>query len=184
MSRIGKQFIKIPNNLKIKIKKQYIYIIGKLGKLKQKINSKIIIKINNKKIFIINKNKNNKYYKSLHGLYRMLIYNMIYGVTYGFNKQLELIGIGYKAEVYKNGKILMLNLGYSHNIVLHVCKKISISIDNINSNNIIINLFSIDKQLLGIVASKIRSFKKPDPYKGKGIRYKNEKIIIKTGKTV
>ncbi|MDH3005157.1 MAG: 50S ribosomal protein L6, partial [Candidatus Shikimatogenerans sp. JK-2022] len=79
---------------------------------------------------------------------------------------------------------LILNLGYSHKIVFHVCNKINIKVDNIKGNNPIINLYSIDKQLLGIVASKIRSLKKPDPYKGKGIRYKNEKIIIKTGKTV
>ncbi|MDH3004220.1 MAG: 50S ribosomal protein L6 [Candidatus Shikimatogenerans sp. JK-2022] len=184
MSRIGKNYIKIPNNVKIKIKKNYINIKGRLGKLKRKLNNYLLIKVDNNKIYIINKKKDSKKYKSLHGLYRMLIYNMIYGVNIGFKKQLELVGIGYKAETNKNGRILILNLGYSHNIVLHVCSKINITVDNIKGRNPIINLFSIDNQLLGIVASKIRSFKKPDPYKGKGIRYINEKIIIKTGKTV
>ncbi|WGH25211.1 MAG: 50S ribosomal protein L6 [Candidatus Shikimatogenerans bostrichidophilus] len=184
MSRIGKKQINIPNNVNVLIKKNYIYIKGKLGELKEYVNKNIKIKKEKNSIFILNSLKNNKKYKSLHGLYRMLIYNMIYGVNIGFKKQLELVGIGYKAETYKNGRILILNLGYSHNIAIHVCKKINITVDNIKGNNPIINLYSIDKQLLGIVASKIRSLKKPDPYKGKGIKYKNEKIIIKTGKTV
>ncbi|MDH3004575.1 MAG: 50S ribosomal protein L6 [Candidatus Shikimatogenerans sp. JK-2022] len=184
MSRIGNKFIIIPENIYIKKKKDYIYIKGKLGKLKQKLNKNIKIKIVSNKLYLINKKKNNKKYKSLHGLFRMLIYNMIYGVSIGYKKQLELVGIGYKAETNKNGRILILNIGYSHTIVFHACKEIFIEVDNIKGNNTIINLYSIDKQLLGLVANKIRSLKKPDPYKGKGIRYKNEKIKIKTGKTV
>ncbi|WGH25028.1 MAG: 50S ribosomal protein L6 [Candidatus Shikimatogenerans bostrichidophilus] len=181
MSRIGNKFIIIPKNINIKVKYNKISVKGKLGKLKIKINKNIKILIKENKINLIN--KNNKY-KGLHGLYRMLIYNMIYGVTKGFKKQLELIGVGYKAEVYKKGRILILNLGYSHNIIFHVCKEINITIDYIKGANYIINLHSIDNQLLGIVASKIRSLKKPDRYKGKGIRYKNENIILKPGKTV
>ncbi|WGH26654.1 MAG: 50S ribosomal protein L6 [Candidatus Shikimatogenerans bostrichidophilus] len=184
MSRIGKKYIIIPNNVNIYFKKKYIYVNGKLGILKEKINNNIKIKINNNKIYFFNKKKEEKKYKSLHGLYRMLIYNMIIGVKKGFNKKLELVGVGYKAEVYNNGKILKLNLGFSHEIIIKFCKFINISILNIKSNNTIINVFSINKQLLGIVVSKIRSIKKPDPYKGKGIRYKNEKIILKKGKTV
>ncbi|MDH3004924.1 MAG: 50S ribosomal protein L6 [Candidatus Shikimatogenerans sp. JK-2022] len=184
MSKIGKKYIEIPKHVKIKKnkKKNKIYVIGKLGKLKEKIKKNIKIKIKNKKIYIINKKKNKKY-KSLHGLYRMLIYNMVYGVSKGYNKKLVIIGIGYNAEVSKDGHILILNLGYSHKIIFHVCKKVKIKIKEEGGNKII-DLYSIDKQLLGIVAYKIRSLKKPEPYKGKGIRYLNEKIIIKTGKTV
>ncbi|MDH3004786.1 MAG: 50S ribosomal protein L6 [Candidatus Shikimatogenerans sp. JK-2022] len=185
MSRIGKKYIKIPENVLIEKKKKYIYVKGKLGKLKQKLKKRIIIKIKKKKINIINNFKKNKKYKSLHGLYRMLIYNMIYGVNNGYKKELELVGIGYKAETRKNGHILVLNIGYSHKIVLHFCKYIKIKIENIKKGgNIIIVIYSINKYLLGLVASKIRSIKKPDKYKGKGIKYKDEKIIIKKGKTV
>ncbi|WGH24845.1 MAG: 50S ribosomal protein L6 [Candidatus Shikimatogenerans bostrichidophilus] len=184
MSRIGNKIINITNNIKIYKKKNFIYIKGKLGVLKLKLNKKIDVKLTNNKIIIINNYKNNKTYKGLHGLYRMLIYNMIKGVSVGYNIELELVGIGYKAETNKLGNILILNLGYSHSIIFHVCNKIHIKVDNIKGSNIIINLFSIDKQLLGEVASKIRSLRKPDKYKGKGIRYKNEIIKLKAGKTV
>ncbi|WGH24661.1 MAG: 50S ribosomal protein L6 [Candidatus Shikimatogenerans bostrichidophilus] len=184
MSRIGNKIIVFTKDINIYIKNNYINIEGKLGILKLKINNYINIKILNNKITIINKYNNYKKYKGLHGLYRMLIYNMIKGVTVGFNKQLELVGIGYKAEINKLGNILILNLGYSHNIIFHVCNLIKIKLDYIKGGNTIINLFSIDKQLLGEVASKIRSLRKPDKYKGKGIRYKNEIIKLKTGKTV
>ncbi|WGH26120.1 MAG: 50S ribosomal protein L6 [Candidatus Shikimatogenerans bostrichidophilus] len=109
---------------------------------------------------------------------------MIVGVNKGFNKKLVLVGIGYKAECINN--ILYLNVGFTHKIVFKFCDNILINIEKIkdSSINTIINIFSIDKQLLGLVASKIRSIKKPEHYKGKGIRYKNEKIIIKTGKSV
>ncbi|BDT61493.1 MAG: hypothetical protein RDO_0210 [Flavobacteriales endosymbiont of Rhyzopertha dominica] len=184
MSRIGKKYIIIPKNIKIYKKKEYIYVNGKLGKLKEKINKNIKIKIIENKIYLLNKKKNIKKYKSLHGLYRMLIYNMINGVKKGYNKQLELVGVGYKANVSENGHILQLNIGYSHQIIIELCKEVFVKLENIKGENIIINLFCINKQLLGIVASKIRSLKKPDPYKGKGIRYKNEKIILKKGKSV
>ncbi|WOX79151.1 50S ribosomal protein L6 [Candidatus Shikimatogenerans bostrichidophilus] len=184
MSRIGKKYIIIPNNVNIYKKDKYIYVKGKLGNLKQKINNNIIIKILEDKIYLINKKKNIKKYKSLHGLYRMLIYNMIKGVNKGYNKKLKLVGVGYNA--IGNGQILNLNVGYSHKIVMKFCKEINITTEKEigDNNNIIINIFCINKQLLGIVASKIRSLKKPEPYKGKGIRYINEKIIIKKGKSV
>ncbi|WGH25486.1 MAG: 50S ribosomal protein L6 [Candidatus Shikimatogenerans bostrichidophilus] len=184
MSKIGNKYIDIPKNVNIEKKGVNIYVKGKLGKLKQKINRNLKIKIKKNKIYVINKLKKIKKYKSLHGLYRMLIYNMIKGVNIGFSIKLELVGIGYNAEVSKDGHILILNIGFSHTIIFHVCKKISIKIENEKGGNIIIKLSSCDKQLLGIVASKIRSLKKPEPYKGKGIKYLNEKIIRKTGKTV
>ncbi|WGH25765.1 MAG: 50S ribosomal protein L6 [Candidatus Shikimatogenerans bostrichidophilus] len=182
MSKIGKKHIIIPSDVNVYINKQYIYVNGKLGILKQKLNKNIKIKIDKKKIIITNNLNNKKKFKSLHGLYRMLIYNMIIGVKNGYNKKLELVGIGYKAN--GSGRILNLNVGFSHTIVIKFCKKILIETENIKGSNTIITIYSCDKQLLGIVASKIRSIKKPEPYKGKGIRYKNEKIIIKTGKSV
>ncbi|WGH28142.1 MAG: 50S ribosomal protein L6 [Candidatus Shikimatogenerans bostrichidophilus] len=182
MSRIGNKYIKIPNDINVIVKKKKVYIKGKLGILKQTINKNININIIKNKIFVINKKKKNKKYKGLHGLYRMLIYNMIIGVSKGFNKKLELVGIGYKAKSYKN--FLYLNVGYSHKIIFEFYKNIIIKVKNIKGSNTIINIYCIDKQLLGLIASTIRSIKKPEPYKGKGIKYINEKIIIKTGKTV
>ncbi|MGX6961019.1 MAG: 50S ribosomal protein L6 [Candidatus Karelsulcia muelleri] len=182
MSRIGKRTIIIPNKIFIKIKKNVIYVTGPLGTLSIKIIGDLKIEIEEKKI-TITRIENNKYNKSLHGLYRMLINNMIIGVLYGFKKELELKGVGYKVALDNENKFLEFNLGYSHNIVMNFPKDLKVEITNEKNQNPRILLMSYDKQLLGIFAAKIRSLRKPDPYKGKGIRYINEYIIKKAGKT-
>lgn len=181
MSRIGVVPVDIPEGVSVFLKRKTILIKGPLGELSQNIYINIInIEIKNNKIYLYNLS-NKKEYKSLHGLYRSLIFNMIVGVKNGFVKKLELVGIGYRAT--NNGNILELNLGYSHNIIIKTPNEINIETKNEKGKNTIIILKSFDKQLLGIIASKIRSLRKPEPYKGKGIRYLNEILRRKTGKS-
>ncbi|MFU7501762.1 MAG: 50S ribosomal protein L6 [Candidatus Karelsulcia muelleri] len=183
MSRIGNIPVLIPNNVFVKKQDNIIYINGPLGKLKKKIIGDINIIINNNNI-IVKRKHNDKKNRALHGLYRMLIYNMIKGVYNGFKKKLELIGVGFRANINKNNsQILDLNIGYSHNIIIKLPKSITLEVKMEKNKNTQIILKSYDKQLLGIVAAKIRSLRKPDSYKGKGIRYINEYVIKKTGKS-
>ncbi|AIZ48933.1 50S ribosomal subunit protein L6 (L9e) [Candidatus Karelsulcia muelleri] len=179
MSRIGNIPVLIPNNVFVKKQDNIIYIKGPLGKLNQKIIGDINLIINNNKI-IVKRKHNDKKNRALHGLYRMLIYNMIKGVSNGFKKKLELIGVGFRANI-NNNQILNLNIGYSHNIMIKLPKSITLEVKRSKNPQIILK--SYDKQLLGIVAAKIRSLRKPDPYKGKGIRYINEYVIKKPGKS-
>ncbi|XMD33635.1 MAG: 50S ribosomal protein L6 [Candidatus Karelsulcia muelleri] len=180
MSRIGKLPVLIPENVVVKQEKNIISINGPLGKLKQKIIGEIKISLKKNFIFLKRK-KNDKKNRALHGLYRMLIFNMIKGVSTGFKKELKVIGIGYKAS--NNKQILDLNIGYSHNIMMKLPKEITLEVKREKNKTTHIILNSYDKQLLGIVAAKIRSLKKPDPYKGKGIRYLNEMVRKKIGKS-
>lgn len=182
MSRIGKLPIIIPDGINIEKKiNNTIIVKGPLGILSQKIDNNIHININNNKIFlsIILINKKNK---SLYGLSRSLINNMIIGVYKGFSKSLEIIGVGYKVSI--NNNLLELNLGFSHDIIIVLPKEIKINIVYNKGKNPIIIVQSFDKQLLGMVAAKIRSLRKPDPYKGKGIKYLDEIIRRKAGKSV
>ncbi|WP_212113274.1 50S ribosomal protein L6 [Candidatus Shikimatogenerans silvanidophilus] len=191
MSRIGKKPIFIPENvfyyIKIYKKNDNLLIVnGPMGKLKEFIPKNISLKKEKNKIFvnysynnIINKKKN----KSIHGLYRMIIYNMIIGVNKKFEKKLELVGIGYRASFNDNNRILELHLGYSHSIMIQCPNEIDLKINLEKGKNTIIILKSCDKQLLGFFCSKIRSFRLPEPYKGKGIKYFNEILIRKTGKS-
>ncbi|WGH27826.1 MAG: 50S ribosomal protein L6 [Candidatus Bostrichicola ureolyticus] len=182
MSRIGKIPILIPKEVILKIENEKIIIKGPLGELYQSFSNKNIEIVNkNNYLFINNKALNEKNGRSMHGLYRVLINNMIIGVTKGFKKILEIVGIGYKAS--NKGQFLELSLGYSHNIMIKCPDEIKIDTKNEKGKNPLIILSSYDKQLLGIVADKIRSFRKPEPYKGKGIRYLGENIIRKTGKS-
>ncbi|WP_185872023.1 50S ribosomal protein L6 [Blattabacterium cuenoti] len=180
MSRIGKKPILIPENVNIKIIDKKILVEGSLGSLIQKISKKIKLNLNENQL-IITRYQEDKTSKSLHGLYRVLIKNMIIGVTKGFIKELELVGIGYRASY--NEDILDLNLGFSHNIMMQIPKEIDIKIKSEKGKNTILVLKSYDKQLLGIIAAKIRSFRVPEPYKGKGIKYLKEKIRRKVGKS-
>ncbi|MGX7590502.1 50S ribosomal protein L6 [Candidatus Karelsulcia muelleri] len=182
MSRIGNRTIIIPKNIFIKIKNNVISVTGPIGTISMKIIGDIKIEMEENQI-TIKRIENNKYNKSLHGLYRMLINNMIIGVLYGFKKELEVKGVGYKVALANDNQVLEFHLGYSHNIVMNLPKELKVEIKNEKNQNTRILLMSYDKQLLGIFAAKIRSLKKPDPYQGKGIRYINEYIIKKAGKT-
>jgi large subunit ribosomal protein L6 len=176
MSRIGKKPIEIPGNVKLDIKDKSVSVTGPKGTLSVTITGGISVNVNGNELTFTRENDNKKN-KALHGLYRALLMNMINGVTDGFSRKLELVGIGYKAEM--KGKLLFIQLGYSHPILFKAPDEINIDVPV--PTNIIIS--GIDKQLVGLVASKIRSFRAPEPYKGKGIKYDNEVIRRKAGKT-
>ncbi|WP_185861947.1 50S ribosomal protein L6 [Blattabacterium cuenoti] len=180
MSRIGKKSIFIPENVDVKIIENKILVKGNLGFLNLKISNKLQFILKENKLLIV-RNKKDKKSKSLHGLYRVLINNMIIGVSHGFLKKLELVGIGYRASY--EGNILDLNLGFSHNIMMQLPEEVNITIQSEKGKNVIIILKSHDKQLLGIIAAKIRSLRSPEPYKGKGVRYFKEEVRRKTGKS-
>ncbi|WP_185858332.1 50S ribosomal protein L6 [Blattabacterium cuenoti] len=182
MSRIGKKYIYIPENVKVTIIENKISVKGILGSFNQIIPNQLQLRLQKNQLLVC-RNKEDKKSKSLHGLYRVLINNMMIGVTYGFFKKLELVGVGYKANYNDKEKILDLNLGFSHNIMLQLPEEIDIEIESEKGKNYIIILKSHDKQLLGIVSEKIRSFRKPEPYKGKGVRYFGEIIRRKSGKS-
>jgi large subunit ribosomal protein L6 len=177
MSRIGLQPIDIPNGVEVKLNdNNHIEVKGSKGQLAQQLNEDMIIKIEENQI-LVERPSEKKIYKSLHGLTRTLIANMIEGVTNGYSKTLEIQGTGYRAQ--KQGKKLILNLGYSHPIELEDPEGIEVEVPN--ANQIIVK--GIDKQLVGNHAAVIRDFRKPEPYKGKGVRYSNEYVRRKAGKT-
>ena len=176
MSRIGKNPILIPNDVKVELKNNCVIINGPKGSLSVNHDSSLMMNYENNTL-TIERPTNSRTHKSLHGTTRQLIFNAVYGTKNGFTKELEIRGVGYQAS--NQGKYIVLQLGYSHDIYFEPPHGISIST---NKTEIIIN--GINKQLVGEVAAKIRSFRKPEPYKGKGIRYKNEYVISKQGKTV
>ena len=180
MSRIGKAPINIPSGVEITVEGGEVKVNGPKGQLSQNIGSEITASIK-EGILTVQRPTEQKRHKALHGLYRSLINNMVTGVTEGYNCKLELVGVGYKASV--QGNILELNLGYSHNIFLAIPSEIKVSAETAKGKNPIISLDSNDKQLLGQVAAKIRSLRKIEPYKGKGIRFVGEEIRRKAGKT-
>nr|YP_009237810.1 ribosomal protein L6 [Gracilariopsis lemaneiformis]YP_009294786.1 ribosomal protein L6 [Gracilariopsis chorda]AJO68427.1 ribosomal protein L6 [Gracilariopsis lemaneiformis]AML79902.1 ribosomal protein L6 [Gracilariopsis lemaneiformis]AOM67046.1 ribosomal protein L6 [Gracilariopsis chorda] len=177
MSRIGKQPINLSKNIDIRIQENNIHIEGPKGKLSYKLSKYISIKYekdnNQLKLYKINQNKETQ---KLYGLSRTLINNMVIGVSQGFEKKLKIQGVGYRSQI--QGKDLILNVGYSHPVVIHPPENININVEN----NINITVKGINKELVGEIAAKIRSVRPPEPYKGKGIRYVNEKIILKVGK--
>lgn len=177
MSRIGKQPVLIPKGVTVELKGQQLSVKGPKGELKLDIHSNIKAEVNPEEIVLTRKNES-KLSKSLHGLTRSLLSNMVEGVTTGFEKKLEILGVGYRAALA--GTKLTLNLGFSHPIEFQAPQGIAIEIDKEKKNILIIK--GIDKQLLGEVAAKIRSYKKPEPYKGKGIRYVGEYVAQKAGK--
>jgi large subunit ribosomal protein L6 len=180
MSRIGKAPITIPLGVEITVEGGEVKVNGPKGQQSQNIGSEITATIE-QGILTVQRPTEQKRHKALHGLYRSLINNMVTGVTEGYNCKLELVGVGYKAAV--QGNILELNLGYSHNIFLAIPSEIKVSAETAKGKNPIISLDSNDKQLLGQVAAKIRSLRKIEPYKGKGIRFVGEEIRRKAGKT-
>lgn len=180
MSRIGKLPIDIPDGVKIDISENNLVTVkGKLGELTQKIHKDMKIEIEGN-IINVSRPSDSKIHKSFHGLSRVLINNMVQGVSEGFEKKLEVIGVGYRAEA--RGQILELNIGYSHPIVMEMPPEIKVDVQQEKRQNAFITLKSHDKQLVGEVAAKVRSFRKPEPYKGKGIRYVDEYVRKKVGK--
>ncbi|MGO4912215.1 50S ribosomal protein L6 [Leeuwenhoekiella sp. W20_SRS_FM14] len=179
MSRIGKNPITIPAGVTVDVTDGIITVKGKLGELKQEY-SNIDIKIE-EGVITLERSSDKKEDKAKHGLYRALIANMIEGVANGFTKSLELVGVGYRAS--NQGQKLDLALGYSHNIVLEVAPEVTVETVSDKGKNPIVKLTSFDKQLVGQVAAKIRGFRKPEPYKGKGIKFVGEQLRRKAGKS-
>lgn len=181
MSRIGKQPVPLLKNVDFSIGADNVVTIkGDKGSSSLRIHPDIKVETKDSEI-LVTRPSDSKQHKSLHGLYRSLINNMVEGVTNGYKKQLEIIGVGYRAT-YTNG-VLELNLGYSHPIYFVPPDGIEIEIDTKTKKTAIINISGIDKELVGQVAAKIRSMRKPEPYKGKGVRYLDEKIRRKAGKS-
>jgi large subunit ribosomal protein L6 len=180
MSRIGKNPITLPAKVEVSVNGADVVVKGPKGTLTQAIDPDITVNVANGKVEVI-RPTDQKRHKSLHGLYRSLINNMVTGVSQGYKIDLELFGVGFKANAV--GNILELSLGYSHNIFLALPSEISAKAVTEKGKNPIVTLEGIDKQLIGQVASKIRSLRKVEPYKGKGVRFVNEVVRRKAGKT-
>ena len=181
MSRIGNSPVSFSEETTVSVTDGVVTVKGKFGKLAQKVDSSITISVNKNEV-VLTRNSEDKQVRSYHGLYRSLINNMVEGVEKGFEKKLELIGVGYRAS--NQGQKLDIHAGYSHNIVFEIPDEVKVTTVSEKSKLPIVILNSIDKQLIGVVAAKIRSFRKPEPYKGKGIKYVGEYIRRKAGKTV
>lgn len=180
MSRIGLATITVPSSVKVDVKDNLVTVKGQKAELQQEIKDGFDVKIEDGEINIT-RPSDNKQDRALHGLYRALINNMIEGLDKGFTKELELVGVGYRAS--NQGQKLDLSLGFSHNIVLELPSEVSVETVTEKGKNPIIKLASYDKQLLGMVAAKIRSFRKPEPYKGKGVKFVGEQLRRKAGKS-
>jgi len=179
MSRIGNNPIAIPEGITVDINDNVVTVKGKLGELFQEY-SDVTIKIEEGKV-LVERPSDSKVHKAKHGLYRSLIHNMILGVSEGWTKKLELIGVGFRAS--HQGQKLDLALGFSHNIVVEIAPEVQLETISDKGKNPIIKLTSLDKQLVGQVAAKIRGFRPPEPYKGKGIKFVGEVLRRKAGKS-
>ncbi|MFM1857218.1 MAG: hypothetical protein RLZ05_278 [Bacteroidota bacterium] len=180
MSRIGKKPVEIPSGVTVTVGKDNVVAVkGPKGELKQDIDRDITIEVKDNQI-VLGRPTNQIRHRALHGLYRALLANLIKGVTDGYERQLELIGVGFKAA--NTGNVLDLALGYSHNIIFEIPKELKVATAQEKGQNPIITLQGIDKQLIGQVAAKLRSLRKPEPYKGKGVRYVGEVVRKKAGK--
>ncbi len=181
MSRIGKAPIELPKGVEISVDKSNVVTVkGPKGKLQQAINPDITIDVQDG-VLHVKRPTEQKRHKAMHGLYRSLINNMVQGVTSGFTKHMELVGVGYRAS--NTGQLLELSLGYSHPIYFAVPDEVKVEAKMEKGKNPMVILESYDKQLIGQVAAKIRSFRKPEPYKGKGVRFEGEILRRKAGKT-
>ena len=180
MSRIGKQIIKIPSGVTITMGNDNVVTVkGPKGELKQAIDRDIRVEVKDGQASVVRPTDQIRH-RALHGLYRSLISNQVKGVTEGYIRKLELIGVGFKAA--SQGNVLDLALGYSHNIIFEIPKELKVATEQLKGQNPIITLEGIDKQLIGQVAAKLRSLRKPEPYKGKGVRYMGEVVRKKAGK--
>jgi large subunit ribosomal protein L6 len=181
MSRIGKLPIIIPASVQLTISKtNLVNVKGPKGELSQQVNPDLILKIEDN-VLTVNRPTEQKRHKAMHGLYRTLISNMVIGVTEGYKIRQEVVGVGYK--VTSTGQDLDLTIGYSHDIIFECPPEVKVSVETVKGKPPVIILESHDKELIGMVAAKIRSFRKPEPYKGKGIKFEGEIIRRKAGKT-
>jgi large subunit ribosomal protein L6 len=180
MSRIGKAPITVPNGVDVKINNGLVTVKGTKGELSQKVDSDITVAIENGEV-LVTRPTDQKRHRALHGLYRSLIANMVKGVSDGYKTEQELVGVGYRAVA--KGQLLELSLGYSHNITFELPKEIKLTTTSEKGQNPKVIMECADKQLLGMVASKIRSLRKPEPYKGKGIKFTGEVLRRKAGKS-
>ena len=180
MSRIGNAPISIPSGVTVNVNSNVVNVKGPKGELKQEFHPDMTVKVEEGNV-MVERPTDQKRHKALHGLYRALINNMVEGVNNGYKKELELVGVGYKASV--QGNVLELSLGYSHSIYLAVPSEINISAETAKGKNPIVTVEGFDKQLVGQIAAKIKSLRKVEPYKGKGIRFVGEQIRRKAGKT-
>ena len=180
MSRIGKAPVAIIDGVTVTVSGSTVTVKGPKGELKQEINPAITVEVKDGEVNVA-RSSDQKDHRSLHGLTRALINNMVVGVTKGYKTEQELVGVGYRAA--NQGQLLDLSLGYSHNIILQIPEEVKITTASERGKSPVITLESIDKQLIGAVAAKIRSLRKPEPYKGKGIRFVGEHIRKKAGKT-
>ena len=179
MSRIGNNPISIPEGVSVEVNGDIITVKGKKGEMNQTFDG-VSFDVSSDTL-VVKRNSESKDHKSKHGLYRSLVSNMVTGVTEGFTLELELVGVGYRAT--SSGQKLDLALGYSHTIVMNIAPEVKVECINEKGSNPIIKLSSSDKQLVGHVAAKIRSFRRPEPYKGKGIKFVGEQIRRKAGKS-
>ena len=180
MSRIGKLPISLPKGVTVTVADSVVTVKGPKGELKQSINPAIEVKVEDGQISVSRPNDEREM-RSMHGLYRALIHNMVVGVSEGYKETLELVGVGFRAS--NNGQVLELALGYTHPIFIKLAPEIKVETKTERNQNPLITLESCDKQLLGQVCAKIRSFREPEPYKGKGVKFVGEQIRRKAGKS-
>lgn len=180
MSRIGNLPIHIPAGVTVTIAGEQVTVKGPKGELSQKVSGGITVEQADGQI-LVKRPTDDIEHRALHGLYRALVHNMIVGVSTGYKKEMELVGVGYRAE--SNGQVLNLTLGYSHSIYLKLPKEVKVETKSERNKNPLIILESCDKQLLGQICAKIRTFRNPEPYKGKGIRFVDEVVRRKSGKS-
>ena len=179
MSRIGNNPIAIPPGVEVKVDNNIVIVKGPKGELNQAVDL-VDVKVEENQI-VLSRNGESKEEKSKHGLYRSLISNCVEGVSKGFKTEQELVGVGYRATV--TGQLLELNLGFSHTIFMQIPSEVKVSTEAVKGQPPLVTFESIDKQLLGQVSAKLRSLRPPEPYKGKGIKYKGEQLRRKAGKT-
>lgn len=180
MSRIGKQPVVVPAGVTVTVSKENLLIVkGPKGELKQLVDRDITLEVKDGQV-LFSRPTDQIRHRAMHGLYRSLVDNMVQGVTQGFKKNLELVGVGFKAS--NQGNLLDLSLGFSHNIVFEIPKELTVKTGQEKGDNPKIYLEGIDKQLIGQVAAKLRGLRKPEPYKGKGVRYIGEAVRRKAGK--
>jgi len=180
MSRIGNAQITLPQGVEVSFSTNVVTVKGKLGELTQEVSSGITVDVTDN-IVKVSRDEDSKDLKAKHGLYRSLVNNMIIGVSEGYTSKQELIGVGFRATV--KGQLLQMNLGFSHNVVFSLPKEVNVVAEQAKGKPPVVTFTSHDKQLIGQVSAKLRSLRKPEPYKGKGIRYVGEEIRRKAGKS-